>query len=129
MVTDTDETSPAAYAAGDDYRVDAARGRLYIVPGGGIADGSEVLADYTPIAGSRRQVKTGDLKDVRAAVRYIETPMTGKGRDYYAPVCSVAPGGDVGLLNREGEQQIQLTVEILEPGGGKPALLVDGEAA
>ncbi len=128
VVTDTVESSPTTFVAGTDYTVDAERGRLYIEPGGGIADNTAILVDYTPLAAARKQVTTGDLKDIRAAIRYIETPVAGKGRDYYAPLCSVGPSGEIGLMNRDSEQQIQLTAEILEPGGGKAALLVDGEA-
>ena len=128
VVTDTDESSPTTYDAGDDYTVDAERGRLYIVPGGDIADGAAILVDYTPVAAIRKLVKTGDLKDIRAALRYIETPVAGKGRDYYAPLCSIGASGEIGLMNRDSEQQIQLTAEILEPGARKAALLIDGEA-
>ncbi len=129
VVTDTDTGSPTTYDAGDDYTVDAKRGRLYIVPGGDIADDAAIHVDYTPVAATRKLVKTGDLKDLRAALRYIETPVAGKGRDYYAPLCSIGPSGEIGLMNRDSEQQIQLTAAILEPGGSKAALLIDGEAA
>lgn len=117
------------FAAGADYRVDASRGRIYIVPGGRIADGTEIQVDYTPVEATRRQVKTGDLRDVRAAVRYLETPTAGKGRNYYAALCSVAASGEVSLKSRDTEQQIGLTVSILEPQGGAAALVIDGEAA
>ena len=66
-----------------DYTIDADRGRIYIDPKGGIADG-KIRVSYTPVAASRKQVKTGDLREIRAAVRYIEDTDTGKGRNYYA---------------------------------------------
>ena len=129
VVTDTDKTSPTTYAADDDYKVDAARGRIYIVADGDIGDDTDLLIDYTPIAGTRKQVKTGGLQEVRAALRYIETPVSGEPRHYYAPLCTVSAGGELGLMSRDTEQQIQLTAAILEPGGDKAALLIDGEAA
>ena len=116
-----------AYTVNTDYRIDAERGRLYIVPGGNIADDTAIHVDYTPVAATRRQVRTGDLKDVRAAIRYIETPTAGKARHYYAPLCSVAPSGELALKSRDSEQQIGLTVSILEPQGGTAALIIDGE--
>ena len=111
-----------------DYTIDADRGRIYIDPKGGIADG-KIRVSYTPVAASRKQVKTGDLREIRAAVRYIEDTDTGKGRNYYAPLCSVGAAGEMALMSRDTEQQIQLACEILEPGSGKAALLIDGVGA
>ncbi len=128
VVTDT-ESSPNIYTAGTDYTVDPARGRLYIEPKSTIPDDGDIHVDYTPVAATRKQVKTGELKETRAAVRYIEDPVAGEGRNYYAPLCSVGASGEMGLMSRDTEQQIQLTAEILEPPGGKAALLIDGEAA
>ena len=111
-----------------DYTIDFNRGRIYIEPGSTIVDG-KIRVSYTPVAATRKQVKTGDLREIRAALRYIEDTDTGKGRNYYAPLCSVGTAGEMALMSRDTEQQIQLTAEILDPGGSKAALLIDGEAA
>ena len=118
-------------APGADYAVDAASGRIYIVPGGGIDDGDTIYVHYTPVAATARpQVATpATPQDVRAAVRYIEETATGRGRNLYAPLCSVAASGELALMSRETEQQIQIAAEILEPGGGKAALLIDEQAS
>ena len=123
------KTGNTIYVAGTDYTLDAKRGRLYIEPGGAIADGAELKVTYTPVAASRRQVRTGELSEVRAAMRYIEDSAAGEGRNYYAVLCSVGASGELGLMSRDTEQQIQLTCEILEPEDGRPALVIDGEAA
>ena len=116
------------FAPGADYRVDLKTGRLYIVPDAGIADGTELHVDYRPADNTnRRLVRTGDLRDVRAAIRYIETPTAGRPRHYYAPLCSIAPTGELALKSRDSEQQIGLTVSIIEPQGGAAALIIDGE--
>ncbi len=51
------------------------------------------------------------------------------GRNYYAPKYSIAAGGELALKSRDTEQQITLTCTILDPGEGKAALYIDGEAA
>ena len=112
----------------DDYELDAERGRIHITAGGAITNGTALLIDYTPLAGTRVQVRTGGLEPIRAALRYIETPMEGRGRDYYARLCSVGAGGELALMNRDTEQQITLSAEILEPEDGWPALTIDGKA-
>lgn len=119
-------------ARATNYAVDAASGRVYILPkAADIADGDTVYVHYTPIAApARPQVATpATPQDVRAAVRYIEETATGRGRNLYAPLCSVAASGELALMSRESEQQIQIAAEILEPGGGKAALLIDEQAS
>lgn len=123
-VTDKDDV---AIVAADNWTLDAARGRIHIEPGGAISDGDKIKVDYTPVAQKRQQVQVGRIKDVRAAVRYIEDTGTGEGRDYFAPLCSISGGGEISLMSRETEQQVQLSCQILDPGGGASALLVDGE--
>lgn len=131
-------TAAAAAAAGNtvaratNYAVDTANGRLYILPkAADIDDGDTIYVHYTPVAATARpQVTTpATPQDVRAAVRYIEETATGRGRNLYAPLCSVAASGELALMSRETEQQIQIAAEILEPGGGKAALLIDEQAS
>lgn len=119
-------------ARATNYAVDAANGRVYILPkAADISDGDTVYVHYTPVAeAARAQVATpATPQDVRAAVRYIEETATGRGRNLYAPLCSVAASGELALMSRETEQQIQIAAEILEPGGGKAALLIDEQAS
>ncbi len=129
VVTEKADASPATYVAGTDYSVEPETGRLYIEPGGAIADDSTILVDYTPVAAARGEVKTGDAKQIRAALRYIEHAAAGKGRNFYARLCSVGASGDLGLKSRDTEQQITLTAEVQEPAGDWPALTIDGKAA
>ncbi len=117
-----------AYIEGTDYLLDAKNGRFFIVPSGAINDEGTIKVDYTPSGTERHQVKTGDLKDIRASIRYIERPVAGRGRNYYAPLCSLSTSGDLDLMSRDSEQQFQLTAHILEPTG-KAALYIDGENA
>jgi hypothetical protein len=114
----------------EDYVLDAASGRLYIVPGGDIVADSYISVDYTPVAATIAQVTTGEAKQLRAGIRYIEeSPPVGKGNDYYAPLCSIAPGGESQFKaqGRQSEQQLQLSARILEPASGPP-LIINGRA-
>src|SRR5690606_38351652 len=40
-------SAAGAFIEGTDYTVDAQLGRVYIVPGGGIADGTDLTVEYT----------------------------------------------------------------------------------
>ena len=118
--------------ADDDYRLDAAAGRIYILPGGDIADGAELSVAYTPSAlGTGEQVgtvKTGAARQLRGAVRYVEEASAGAGRHFYARRCLIGATGDLALKSRDTPQTIGLTIAIEEPPDAYPALAIDGVA-
>ena len=119
------------------YIVDYARARIFWLPAdhalhqpkAGIQAGTGLAIDYTPDDAARDQVQ-GTLGQLIGAFRYIEDSAEGRGRNIYAPRCSFQPAGGLTLLDgRSSEQQIRLAVSMLEPGGGQPALYIDGQAA
>ena len=119
------------------FIVDYDRARLFWLPPGhelyaalaGIEAGTGVHIDYTPADGQRDQVQ-GALTQRIGAFRYIEDAAEGQGRNIYAPRCAIQPAGPLALLDgRSSEQQIRLAVSMLEPGGGRPALYIDGQVA
>ena len=119
------------------YIVDFERARVFWLPAdhplylakAGVVDGTEIGIDYTPDDAAREQVQSA-LGQVIGAFRYIEDSAEGQGRNIYAPRCSIQPAGGLTLLDgRSTEQQIRLAVSMLEPGGGQPALYIDGQAA
>ncbi len=115
--------------AGDDYTLDAARARLYIEPGGKIKADNVLKVTYTPVAGTVEQAITGEVRQIRRGVRYLETAAFGRGNDYYAPLCAISPAGEAAMkaAGRSAEQQLQLNAEILQPPSG-PALIINGQA-
>ena len=117
----------AALVVDEDYEVDAAHGRIALISGSLVADGDDIVVSYTPASGEQR-IQVGRAANVTAALRYIEDdPFTGNGHHYYAPRCSIRPGGDLSLISRDTEQQIQLSCEILEPTDGECSLYIDGQ--
>ena len=119
------------------YAVDYPRARVYWLPAdhalytpkAGIEAGSPLAIDYTPDDAARDQVQ-GALRQAIGAFRYIEDAAEGQGRNIYAPRCTIQPAAGLTLLDgRSTEQQIRLAVSLLEPGGGQPALYIDGQVA
>ena len=119
------------------FIVDYERARIFWLPPdhdlhaalAGIEAGTEVEIDYTPADGERDQVR-GALRKQQGAFRYIEDAAEGQGRNFYAPLCSIIPAGDLTLLDgRSSEQQVRLTVSTLEPRDDRSPLYIDGQAA
>lgn len=126
------ESSPTTFTAGDDYRIDADNARIYIVPGGSINDGTDLKVDYTPVAATHERAQTkSPPEQVLAAVRYIEHPASGRGRNVYIRRCSVGVAGEVQLKDRarQTEQTFPLTLGVQEPTDGYPSIIIDGKAA
>lgn len=121
----------AVKALNTDYLVDLKRARIYIVPGGTIADDDTILVDYTPAAKSRRRLATGAGTTVEGRMRFLANNLAGANRDYYFPSVSITPSGSFQLKGGGENPQVgtlTLAVEILKPANGE-AIYIDGQAA
>ena len=121
-----DDTAGTVFVEGDDYTVDVATGRLYIVPGGAITDGTSLLVDYTIRASSRARVISG-ATPVEGAVRFVADNPKGANLDYYFPYVQIAPNGDYALKAEEW-QTIPFSLEVLKLAD-REAIYLDGRAA
>lgn len=105
-----------------DYTLDHEAGRLYIEPGGSINAGTVYVA-YTPVGQTLKTVAASARKQIKAAFRYVEDTMQGRGNNYYAPVAIIRPGGDMALKDRTAAQSLTLNVDVLQPANGALAPL------
>ena len=115
------------YVAGDDYNVDAERGRLQILEGGAIAAG-DVQVDYETAACTWTGIRSGASGELRGSLRVVSDNATGENRDFYFPLVSLAPTGELPVI-AEGTDfsSMSFDVDILKPAGGE-AIYVDGIA-
>lgn len=123
ILEDDTTPTPVVFDEGDDYTIDMVLGRIYIVPGGAIADGTNLFADYKTKTSTRERVISGSAP-ITGALRFIAKNPKGKNMDYFMPYVSLSPNGDFSLKSEEW-QQIPLTVEVLKKGD-LAALYVDG---
>ena len=144
---DADATVLVTPASGDaspytvttDYEVDAAAGRLYIPAGSAIVTAAAaesdktktVYVDYTPVAKTRGLVQFDEPQQVRGALRYIEdaankgAPNNSFGYEFWAPLCTITPGGEFAVKSRENPQTITLSVAVQEPSSGPSFVLLE----
>lgn len=132
LVTVTGSGGTPTYDVNDDYEVDATLGRIYIVPGGAIADDTDILVDYTYATNSRRQIATGTSSGTVGALRYIADNPKGTNRDYFMPQVEMSPSGDFALKSDpESPAYVTLTfdVDIQTRDTTTAQLYIDGRAA
>lgn len=108
-----------------DYTIDAALGRVYVVPGGGIADLDDIIVTYHVAATTRSRVISSNTP-IEGALRFIADNPKGKNRDYFMPWVKITPNGDYALIG-DTWQQISFDIEILTKAG-LAALYADGRA-
>ena len=114
-----------------DYLLDAARGRIYIIPTGSLIAGDDLLVDYTPVVNSRRRLASGAGTTVEGRMRFLANNLAGANRDYYFPSVSITPSGAFQMKGGGENPQVgtlTLAVEILKPANAE-AIYIDGQAA
>ena len=124
-VKDDATPTPATYVAGTDYTVDLDLGRVTIVEGGAITDGTNLRIDYT-ITASSRDLIVSKSTVVEGSLRFIAYNPAGKQIDYFMPWVKITPNGDFALKGDEW-QQLPFTLEILKKGNLE-AVYMDGRA-
>lgn len=118
--------SSVAKTLGTDYTVDAARGRIYIVETGTIAEAATIVVTYDRAAVNRTQIISGTT-EVEGALQYIADNPDGEDNDFYMPYVKISANGD---FNLKGDDwlQLPLNVEILEDTAySKAAIYIDGQ--
>jgi len=122
----TVQVSGSPKTLGTDYTVDAARGIIFIVESGTIADGATINVTYDRAAVNRKQVISGTTQ-VEGALRFLADNPSGQNNDFLMPYVRLGPNGDFELKSDEW-QQLPCTVEILaDTTYNKAAIYIDGQ--
>ncbi len=112
-----------------DYELDAELGRIYIVPGGGIADGTVLTSDYDTTAVSWEQIASNSLGAKEGALRFVAHNARGTNRDGFWPNVVMKPNGDAVWKSRDAVQKFAFSVSIQKPDDGTPAQYINGRPA
>ena len=116
------------YTVTTDYLFDSDSGRFFIVPGGTIADGTAVLADYDRIASAWDVIDTSQLKQNVGEFRFIQNNAKGDNKNYYAPKCVLIPNGDAVLksVGNVAYATLGFTLGFSRGPNGEAPLYIDG---
>lgn len=115
---------PTTYVEGTDYDLDLAMGRLYIIVGGTIVAGTNLLVDYTTPANTRDRITTNSLGAKFGQLRFIADNTVGANRDLLGPRVELSPSGDLAWKSRDTIQQMEFDTEFLATA--LPAMYIDG---
>lgn len=126
-VTVTSEDGLTTYDAGDDYVIDADRGRLQILTGSAIT-ASTVKVSYTRAKAKWDGIRSGSSGELRGALRIVSDNATGDNRDFYLPLVTLAPSGELPVI-ADGTDfaSMSFDADVLKPAGME-AIYVDGMA-
>lgn len=106
------DSVPTTYTVTDDYLVDAVEGRIYIVPGGAIADDTNLLIDYTYGTIALNTVRGMNQTSIRCYIRFVGDPARGATQTVEIWRASVRADGAIGLISDDyGEWTLTGDVE------------------
>lgn len=108
-----------------DYIIDADRGTLEIVPGGGIVEGDDVIVEFGVAANTRKQTISGTDSSV-GEMLFKSYNAEGENIDYFLPYVEISPNGEYSLISENALQTLPLTVDV-QTKGNLAAVYLDGE--
>jgi hypothetical protein len=114
VVVKNDAGSPTTYTVTTDYVVDAATGRIYIVPGGAIADATNLRIDYAKatITTANPTVRAGVSGKIEGSLRFIGDPAEGPTWELEAWSVTLNPDGAIGFISDDfAEFTLKATVQ------------------
>lgn len=106
VVVEDDSGTPTTFVLDTDYNLDLDLGRVYIIPGGGIADDTNLVIDYDKAAVTFDQISTNNLGAKVGALRFIAANTDGANRDLYVPKITMRPSGEFAMKSRSEVQQM-----------------------
>lgn len=125
ILVKNDAGSPVTYVITTDYTVDFVTGRVYIVPTGTIANGTNLRIGYTTLSQTRDQTISGSTP-VEGKLRFVAANPTDVNRDMVIPWARFSPNGAFDLIG-DKLQALQFDLKILKKGGtGGEAVYIDG---
>lgn len=102
--------TPVIVPALNNYEVDLARGRVYILD-----DSTMTEADHTftyDLVASTGEMVVSANESIYGSIRFIGDNAVGENRDYYLPYVKLSPNGDYALIGDDW-QTIGFNMEIL----------------
>lgn len=121
-----------AITLGTDYTLDAANGRIYILPTTALNVGAALTVDYTPAANARSQILANGQQTISVGLHLIADNTAGLNRDVYIPRATIVAKGDLALKSRAVTSlqfDANIKLRTLPDGTVLAPVYIDGRAA
>jgi hypothetical protein len=124
-----DAGTPTTFVLNTDYELDATLGRIKVIEGGAITNGTNLVIDYTKATTTWQRIKTGAESELRGVMRVVSDNASGVNRDFTFPLVTLTPSGELPVI-ADGTDfaSLGLEVEILKPQNAE-AIYIDGRPA
>jgi len=123
-----DDTDTTTHVEGTDYTEDLVNGRIYIIPGGGIADDDVLHVDYTPAAETRNELASGTSAG-SVAIRIVEDNQEGNNKVHYIAKATISPNGEIPAISSEDAwAQMSYSIGIQKKNTATPAVRIQDAA-
>lgn len=122
LVTLTGKVGAAAAAPlvlGTHYNLNAATGMVEVL----VEDLTDVTADYTVTAGTRRVVLGGN-DTIEGQLKFVADNPKGTNKDTFWPYVQISPDGDYSLIGTDW-QAIGFTADVLSAADGSPRSITE----
>lgn len=101
LVSVSGPSGTPTYAVDDDYKVDAVTGRIYIVEGGDITDGSDIEVDFTYGTIALPTVRGMNQTSVKGYLRFTGDPARGPNNECGIGRAPLLADGATGFISDE----------------------------
>lgn len=108
-----------------DYTVDAARGRIYIVDGGGLDGDTNVTVTYDVAASTRSRITSSTATTKVGRLEFISDNTAGDNHVWVFPYVKITASGEMTLIG-EDWANVGFNVEILRTSDTVEAVYCDG---
>lgn len=115
--------TPVTFALGTDYVEDLVLGRITVLEGGAIADGTNLRITFNTTNSERSRIISA-ADTIEGALRYVAKNPKGTQYDYFMPWVQFSPNGDFAIKAEEW-QKLPFNLEFLKKGALE-AIYVDG---
>ncbi|TXH56550.1 MAG: hypothetical protein E6Q97_06130 [Desulfurellales bacterium] len=87
--------------------------------------GLPILANYTPAANVRTQIRTGSATSVRGRLKFFADNPYGTQQDVLIPDCTIAPSGELPFIGEGEVASIEFAVGISLLNSTTPAVIIE----
>lgn len=94
------DATPTTYDVGDDYTINAEQGTITIVPGGAIADDTDITVTFDNPARTKRRVVSGN-NEIEGSLLFLADNPVGINQNALMPWVKLRPEGDLSFITEE----------------------------